>query len=559
MKKNIISIVSCTAAALLLGACSLQRTPNDPNTYLEFDQDAVFTKVYQTFAVPGQSGPNGDSDIDGIDGGTSAFYRMTWELNEFPSDEGWWIWGDPGVADVRIMNWDSSNDLVKGLYYRYLIDITLCNHFLDKTEGKTDEKTLTQRAEVRLVRAINYYYLLDMFGQVPFLEHVTSEIPTAKTRKQLYDWLEAELLELESDLPATRISLYRTDKVAAQLMLARLYLNAEVYTGTAQWDKAAEYAATVMKSGYTLYTTPTDYTADGGYYYSAYQKLFMGDNNSNGAQNEAILMIYQDGNFCQAWGGARFLVNCFRDANWVPNGSTDSWSCFRSSPELIENFVDLTTAATLKAHEYDMPALIGDDRAIFVSYYQYGVDTTKTPNEPLVHEWNLKGEKAAEMYDCWGGCKWTGIHSTAKTPADYVGIDPEWPDNDIPFLRVAEAYLTYAEAVYRGGKAVNGSAEDAIKALRDRANNTTPFTIDDDFLLAEWSREFWFEGRRRIDLVRFGQFAGNGVTKNWEGRGGAKSGEAVKNMDKKYNIFPIPESDVVANPNLAGINEANGY
>ena len=567
MKKNILAILSCIVAAFAMTACSLDRTPDDPNVYMDFNQDAVFSKIYATFAMPGQTGPNGDSDIEGIDGGTSAFYRMIWELNEFPTDEGWWVWGDPGVADLRIMNWDSENDLVKGLYYRLFIDITLCNHFLDKTEKLTDTKTLQQRAEVRFVRAINYYYLLDMYGEVPFSEHVSAEKPMPKKRTDLFTWLETELKDLETALPASRLQLYRVDQVAAQLLLARLYLNAEVYTGTARWNDAAAYAAKVMNSSYHLYTTPSDHTAEGGFKYSAYQKLFMGDNSSNGAQDEAILLIYQDGNNCQAWGGARFLVNCFRDANWMPSGSTDSWSCFRSSPEIVEAFVDLTTAATLQDHEYNLPSLIGDDRAIFCSYYQYAPGTHKewdpdlndSVDVPNAHTWDLKGTKSSELYDCWGECKWTGIYSTAAKPEDFVGQDPGWPDTDIPFLRVAEAYLTYAEAVYRGATAVNGTAEAAIQALRDRANNTDPFVIDDEFLLGEWAREFWLEGRRRIDLVRFGQFAGEGVTYNWEGRGGKVSGDAPKNMHKKYNIFPLPQSDVTANPNLAGINEANGY
>lgn len=561
MKKNILAILSCIVVAFAMTACSLDRTPDDPNVYMEFNQDAVFSKVYSTLAMPGQTGPSGDSDIDGFDGGTSAFYRLIWEMNEFPSDEGWWIWGDPGVKEVRVMGWDASNDLVEALYNRLFINITLANHFLDKTEKLTDEKTLTQRAEVRFIRALYYYYLLDMFGQVPFSEHVAAENPTTKTRAELFTWLESELKDSESMLADNRLQLYRVDKAAAQLLLARLYLNAEVYTGTARWNDAAEYAAKVMKSNYHLYTTPSDYTAQGGFKYSAYQKLFMGDNSSNGAQDEAILLIYQDGNYCQAYGGARFLVSAVRDANWVPSGSTDSWSCFRTSPEMVETFVDLTTAATLKDHEYNLPSLIGDDRAIFCSYYQYGMtfDSTLMDSVPAVHEWNLNGKKEAEMYDCWGGCKWTGIHSTAISPNAYEGQSPDWPDTDIPFLRVAEAYLTYAEAVYRGATAVNGTAEAAIQALRDRAHNTDPFVIDDDFLLDEWGREFWFEGRRRIDLVRFGQFAGEGVTRNWEGRGGKNSGDAPKKLDAKFNFYPLPLSDVTANPNLAGINEANGY
>ncbi len=538
--------VGCIAA-LGLTACSLNRIPDDPNTIMTFDQDAVFTKVYATLATTGQNGPDGNGDVDGVDEGTSSFYRMLWELNEFPTDEGWWIWGDPGVADLRIMSWNSSNSLVEGVYFRLYFDITLCNSFLANTEGKTDEKTLQQRAEVRFIRALNEYYLLDMFGTVPNATGVSVEDPEPIKRADLFAKIETELLALcdassDEALPDKRLSLFRVDKVAAELLLARLYLNAEVYTGTARWNEAAEYAGKVMASDYKLLTEGTGM-------YSAYQKLFMGDNDTNGAQNEAVLLVYQDGDYTESWGGSRFLINATRDAGWLPSGSSDSWSCFRSSPELIAMFTDIATAGSIKKNEYNMPAELGDDRAIFCTYSDSSTSLT----------WALTGPMSSEFYDCWGICKWTGVYSTAALPEQSVGHNAAFPDTDIPFMRVAEAYLTYAEAVYRGGTATNGTAEEAVKALRNRANNTTAFTLSDDFLLDEWGREFYCEGRRRSDLVRFGQFAGEKATRNWEGRGGAKSGAAVKAVDKKFNIFPLPYADVTANKNLAGLNEANGY
>ena len=81
------------AALLGIGmtACSLDRTPLDPNTDTNFNKDAVFAKCYATFGTTGQKGPDGNGDVDGIDEGTSSFYRMFWELNEFCTDEGWWI------------------------------------------------------------------------------------------------------------------------------------------------------------------------------------------------------------------------------------------------------------------------------------------------------------------------------------------------------------------------------------------------------------------------------------------------------------------------------------
>ncbi|MCM1035361.1 MAG: RagB/SusD family nutrient uptake outer membrane protein [Paludibacter sp.] len=538
---NKLFLLGCLAM-FGLTACvnDLNVEPKDPNTVMVFDQDAVFTKIYATLAITGQKGPDGDGDVDGIDEGTSSFYRMMWELNEFPTDEGWWIWNDVGLGDIRIMNWSSTNTLVAGLYYRLYFDITLCNHFLDNTKDLSDTKTQQQRAEVRFIRALNYWYLLDMFGSVPFVDNVSLATPRQKTRSELCTWLEQELLVLADELPqdGQRISKYRVDQVAAWMLLARIYLNAEIYTGTPQWDKAAEYAAKVMNSSYKLHTQSSSA-------YTAYQELFMGDNDTNGAMEEAVLMIYQDGNYTESWGNARFLVNAFRDTDMQPSGSSDTWSCFRSSQELVAMFVDADKAADIKADEFQMPAAVGDDRAILCSYYECPLKTDDGRDSVVVKTWELSGTMASDFYASWAICKWTGRYAS-----DVTGTDPDWPDTDIPMLRVAEAYLTYAEAVYRGGSAVNGTAEDAVKALRDRANNTTAFTLSADFLLDEWAREFYAEGRRRTDLVRFHEFAGESATRNWEGRGNVKSGSATKKMDKKYNLYPIPEAEIVANGTL---------
>ena len=238
------------AALLGIGmtACSLDRTPLDPNTDTKFNKDAVFAKCYATFGVTGQKGPDGNGDVDGIDEGTSSFYRMFWELNEFCTDEGWWIWNDVGLADIRTQTWSSSNDLVYGLYSRLNFDITLCNSFLDKTTEYTDDETLAQRAEVRMLRAINFYYLLDMFYRVPFSLTVSPNKPMPTTRQDLFAWLETECLELASDphiiQAGQRTNKYRVDQACAWFLLMRLYLNAEVYNESALGarDGQARYA-----------------------------------------------------------------------------------------------------------------------------------------------------------------------------------------------------------------------------------------------------------------------------------------------------------------------------
>lgn len=545
--KNHLKYIFAFGFLLCFTSCvhNLNTEPIDKNSATSFNQDAAFSKCYATLATTGQKGPDGDCDIDDLDEGTSSFYRMMWELNEFGTDEGWWIWNDVGLADIRVMNWNGDNALVKGLYYRLNIDIKFCNHFLSNTEGATDEKTIEQRAEVRFIRAFNYWYLLDMFKVAPFCLIETNELPEFVERPALYEWLVGELKALTEELPDERKSIYRVDKYAAWLLLARTYINAEVYTGKAAWKEAEDAAKQAMSGPYQLHRNTI--TSTDGVRYSAYQQLFMGDNNKNGAQNEIMLLAYQDGVYCQSWGGSRFLVNTFRDAGMVPSGSSDTWKCFRSSPELVYKFVDEATAPTIQADEYKMPTLLGDDRALLCSY----VDENST--EPLVKKtWKLLGTQSAEFYDCWSVVKFTGVPSTAASPAKAVTTDAEWPDTDLPWLRVAEAYMIYAEALFR-----QGNVSDALKVINDdirsRANAAPLPSLDEATLCDEYCREFHCEGHRRSDLVRFHRFAGiqaDAAGYNWEGRGGKNSGaNNYRSMDEKWNWYPIPNDDKASNAN----------
>lgn len=552
--KNVNKYLVLAAAAFTLTACvdDLNTKPLDEHSTTAFDQDQMFTKCYQTLALTGQQGPAGDGDIDDLDEGTSAFYRLMWELNEFPTDEGWWIWNDVGLADIRVMNWNGENDLVKGLYYRFNIDVKLCNHFL--ANAGNDEKSEQQKAEVRFIRALNYYYLLDLFYVAPFSIQESTDYPHFYTRPELFAWLVGELQDLTTALPAQRLSKYRVDQTAANLLLARLYLNAEIYTstdgvtkGTAQWDKALEYANKALASNYKLYEQPTtaylknaEGTAIDTVVYTAYQKLFMADNDINGAEDEAVLMIYQDGKYCQSYGVVQFLVAATRDANMVPWGVSTQWKCFRTSPEMVYKFFTADKAANIKADEYEMPALAQDDRAILCSY------TDSTTNK-----WQLKGGQSAEFYDSWACPKFSAVYSTAEHPAKSVGSDSEWADTDVPLMRIAEAYMIKAEAAFRLNED-KATAATAINALRKRANakQVVANDITEAFLIDEWCREFWGEGRRRSDLIRFNRFAGKAADVNkyqWEGRAGKTSYTSV---DAKWNWYPVPSADKMANPNF---------
>ena len=545
MKSFLKKIAVLTAVTFCLASCfkDLDKPPIDPNVTQTFEQDGVFAKIYGTLGLTGigsDDGGSGSGDVYGIDEGTSSFYRMQWSLNEFPADGIWWVWGDAGVPEIRAMSWDASNDLVKGLYARLYFDIALCNYFLDETKNLADDKTAKQRAEVRFIRALNFYLLMDMFGEgVPFAEKLIDELPVKQedlpkpiARKDLFTWIETELKEIEPQMvpDGSKTAYYRADQTAVWLLLSRIYLNAGVYAGAPDWNNAALYAGKVMASSYSL--APV------------YRHLFMGDNNSlstvNQASREIILPIAQHGIYTQSWGGSLFLLAGSRVNGMNPSGTTEQWECMRTKITLVQKFFpDLNVARNIKADEYEMPALAGDDRCLLVS-------EVKNEDDEATYSATLNGgagNGSDAFKQGWGFAKFSNLYASGAQSSN-----PRFPDTDIPYFRAGEAYLTYAEAVLRGGTATNGTALDAVNELRDRAN-ATPWTSAEltlDNILDEWSREFYAEGRRRVDLVRFNKFAGD-VNYNWEGKGGTAAG---KNVDAKYNIFPIPQTDLTANQNL---------
>lgn len=547
MNKIALSIGIILSFSNCLG--DLDRAPINPNVVQNYNQDALFGKIYATLALTGSQGPSGMGDVAGIDEGTSSFFRTIWSLNQFGSDESWWVWTDVGVTNIRDHSWDSSNDLVEGLYGRLYFDINLCNFFLKQTEGKTDEKSLKQIAEVRFIRALNFYYLMDLFGEgVPFATGIIDEVPVDEkllpepiSRKDLFAWIEKELKDIEMQLfdVGAKPAYYRIDRAASWLLLARIYLNAKVYTGSPRWNEAAEYAAKVMNSSYTL--APV------------YRHLFMADNDKLGTANKAsqeiILAIAQEGQHVRSWGGSLFLIAASHVKGMTPSGITEQWECFRAKNTLVQKFFpDLTVAQGIKANVENMPGLAKDERCLLESFNNSVKEKKDDQDVVITYEPTLEGgaSNGSEAFKKgWGIAKFSNLRVDGGTTTD-----TSFPDMDIAFMRAAEAYLTYAEALLRGGAPQGGkTALDAVNHIRNRAKATlwTDADLTLDKLLDEWSREFYCEGRRRSDLVRFGKFGGAEANYNWEGKGGSPEG---KNIDEKYNIYPIPLTDLVSNKKL---------
>ena len=140
----------------------LDISPIDPQTGSSFDQQGVFVKGYAMLGVTGQKGIDGSPDLDGQDEGESGFYRTTFNCNELPTDECLWAWQEnQDIPQLTSISWSPSSQRTEWVYVRLGYDITQYNFFLDQTEGMTDAETLRQRAEIRFLRALHYWYFLD--------------------------------------------------------------------------------------------------------------------------------------------------------------------------------------------------------------------------------------------------------------------------------------------------------------------------------------------------------------------------------------------------------------
>ncbi len=470
-------------------------------------------KLYAGYALTSAQGSDA-SDIGGLDAGFADFLRLYWTAQELPTDEAVCSWGDVGIPELDNSTWAPDNVFLRGLYSRSVIHITFINEFLrESTPEKLAARGITgqdaadiqrYRAEGRFLRAFQYWVLMDNFGNPPFVteaDAIGKTPPKQISRAELFKYVESELLAIDADLAAPRANEYgRADKGAAWALLARLYLNAEVYTGTAKYTEAITYSSKVINAGYALK--------------SNYQDLFNFANETNNP--ELILSINYDGLRGTNFGGTTYLINAAVNADMnpasfgIPNGG---WGGNRSRQNLPALFPDTKGTADKRSMFFGTKPNV-DDIAVFTD----GLAVTKFKNV------DAKGIAAPSL---------NGTFSSV----------------DFPLFRLAEQYLIYGEAVTRGGN--GGSLAQAItyvNALRARAYGNASGNVNSistNFFIDERGRELYWEGHRRTDLVRFGRFTGGSYV--WPFKGGEKSGRAIA---ETRNIYPIPTADLIANPNL---------
>lgn len=477
---------------------------NDANAYRSF-----IAKVYAGLAVSGQQGAAGRPDIQGIDEGFSQYLRLYWEAQELPTDEAVIGWGDVGLPEMNTQLWAASNSFVVAMYYRIYFQVGMANQFLRETEdSKLDARGVSTelkaqikqyRAEARFLRALSYWHGIDLFGSIPLVTDahpLGSTPPPQSTRAEIFNFIVTELNAIKGDLPTGPSSYGRASRGAAAMLLAKLHLNAAVYTGTARYADALAAAQEAISSGYSL--DPN------------WRRIFSADNHTS---PEIVFAVTQDGLKTQTWGGMTFIVHASvgGDMNAGDYGIDGGWWGLRLKPEAFRLFS------------------AGDRRASHFFTKNQKVDVGS------IGDW-FQGIAAPKF--------------TNKTSTGSSGSHATHVDTDFPMFRLADAYLMYAEAVVRGGGGTRAQALTYVNALRQRAfgdasGNITDAQLTLDFILAERGRELLWEGHRRTDLIRFGRFTGGSYL--WQWKGGVQAGRATETF---RDLYPLPSNELVANPNL---------
>ena len=501
--------------------------------------EAVLGKIYAAMVTSGQGKGGDNKDMASVLNNGSGFdyMRMFINMQECGTDEfaSTWLTGEQ-TTGLTYLSWDANDAWVSDMYYRIYYNIALCNEFLRNANsasfsGADAEKLKEYKAEVRFMRALFYYHALDFFRYIPMVtenDPVGSFIPPRYTPQQTFDYIESELKDCVGDmLPASTCPYGQASQGAAYTLLAKLYLNSEVYTGVAKYTECKEACEKVMNMGYSLE--------------SDYSKLFNADNDKR--TNEIIFALPVSAEHTVSWGSSTYLV-CGQlsmsnaNQNVADFGATSGWSEFRLRPEFVDKFTQTDIDGN------------GDKRCKFFTNGQ-----SKDISD-------MTTEAAGYLSEKWSNLKDDG--TTASNTVD-AGVD-----TDFPLFRLADVYLMYAECVVRlhnewddwagGSDAESDSRKQGaiywINKVRERAGASDVWSsnfADDDaflqFILDERARELYHEGYRRTDLIRYGQFTTNKYI--WQWKGGVHDGQAV---DSKYNIYPIPNTELTANPNLHNDN-----
>jgi len=461
-------------------------------------------------------------------------------------------WYDGGQnMQMHYHSWTKDNGYVNGNWSWLTTTIGECNQTLailgtNMPEGSFKKRTL---AEVKMVRALCYFYMMDNYGNVPIVTTYGDFAPKTNTpRAQVFTFIENEIKTALPDLTdlndATTYG--RPTKWMAYSLLAKMYLNAEVYTGTARWnDCIAACDAVINSNKFSLTSRAT------------YLQMFYPTNGptSVGSKDEFIFAIPFDAtssgflgrsaNYKARYDVPRSMSKVATGAGYnyfnIPYNTSGPAATLPEYYAYFNDANDIRNKQWLTGPQYQpdgvTPIMITTTNKGYDQFYN-----GPSPNAPYTFQLNLKPtitlRQSAASFDVGNDeIAWTTGYRNVKFYPDATSTSRN-QNNDEPVFRYSDIILMKAEAIQKGGSATLGqSALSLVNMLR--ANRTTSpalasITIDD--IYAERTREFAWEGWRRNDAIRFGKY---------EGTWGFKT-----NTDTYRRIFPIPTNAFALNPAL---------
>ncbi|HMI05685.1 MAG TPA: RagB/SusD family nutrient uptake outer membrane protein [Pedobacter sp.] len=428
-----------------------------------------------------------------------------------------WTFDHPNVRDIWQWGFGGINN---------------CNRLINLTSESavSEESKAVSLAEVRAMRALYYFFMMDLYGNVPLIDAFpVANLPGNQTRDKVFEFIEKELLGVLPKLPQkdnnNKTAIYgKPTKAMAFALLEKMYLNSEVYTGRPKYAEAVAMADSILKNN--------NYTLD-----AKYSDIF--DVNNGPQINETIFAVPYD--------------------QQIPGNQITRFGFYPALAPAYGINVGFSIAMSTTPEYYARFNIVNDVRTTYwLVGKQYAPDANRKPDlsKPvLIAGTNTQIEITKELILKPG--KPMDLGNTVADQAKGVRSVKYWPDvnavqttrlnsNDMPFLRLADVMLMKAEAILRGAAAttVNGELQTPILLLnkiRARAGAETAANVTLESLLDERAREFSWEGWRRNDLIRFGKFEIEYPLPN---------DVLTMNKDITRRIYPIPANELKLNTNL---------
>ncbi len=497
-KYIVLGAIALSSPAFVACVGDLDVTPENPTTKTEI---STAEELYGELAgIYGGLVFEGGITVD--DGGAGVYTRQLWNLQELCSDETLIgsNWADGSINELVYSTWSPDNHWLYECFSRFNYQIAIVNQFLRDLHkygsllpGSDNLSVEVFDAEARTLRALSYYHMIDIFGVGPW---TTEDSPVGVTpptydRKQLFEAVVEDLANAIPNLvPASQQVYGRLSREAGYMLLAKLYLNAEVYTGEPRWQDCANACNEIRKTIDTL--APT------------YKYLFCATNDKYVGNGEIIWGIPQDGTTLTTYGGTTYI----------------SGGSYRGDSDLLKTLgLAVSGWEGPRVREELSKALLPNDarRLIYEGEYTEDIQDLSDKNQGYMcvkfvytPEDDYKNEKQETPY-----C------NTIFNPADF------------PLFRLADVYLMLAECELNGAQGCNGL--EMMNRVRQRAGLADVRTLTAENILDERMCELYWEGHRRSDLVRFGKFAGSNY--NWSWKGANANGA---NVQAYRNVYCVP-------------------